>query len=158
MTTCPSSLYKKPSICGSVEFLIDQMKEQVDVDLGPSSSLTFTEKVHKLMIIKLRRQTILKRHLCACARNLNTPHAPLNIKHTNLITADRDIDFLVLLLGVSAPGHEDAFIPEVTGGVFEGPEFGLPAGFLEFALVVVLPGEGEEETFLSGGLLVYTQG
>lgn len=133
------------------------MKEQIDVDLGPSSPLAFTEKVHKLMIIKLCRQTILKRHLCACARNLNTPHAPLDIKHTNLITANRDVDFLVLLLGVSAPGHEDAFVPEITSGVFEGPESGLAAGFLEFALVVVLAGEREEETFLSGGLLVYTQ-
>lgn len=138
------------SVRGPVELLINKMQEQIDVDLG-SPAFSLTEQIHKLMIIKLRRQTILKRDLRTRSRDHHTSHTTLHIKHPDLITANRDINLLVLFFRVSRPGDEHAFVPKIARRVFEGAEFRLATSAREGALVVVLAREGEEETFLSIG-------
>jgi hypothetical protein len=54
---------------------------------------------------------------------------------------------VALARGVWGKGDEDAFVEEAAGTVLVGAEFGASPGPLEFAFVVVLFGEGEEEAF-----------
>lgn len=56
---------------------------------------------------------------------------------------------LPLAFGVAVPCDEDASVGQFLGAVFEGAEFGDPAGAGEFAFVVPLFGEGHEEAFLA---------
>lgn len=59
-------------------------------------------------------------------------------------------------LGGALPGDDDSLVREGAETVFVGAKFGDAAGTFEFALVVVLFGEGEEEAFFAGWMLVLT--
>ena len=50
------------------------------------------------MIIELRCQTVLKRHLSTRPRDLDAAHAALNEEDAHLIAGDRNVDLLILLL------------------------------------------------------------
>lgn len=80
--------------------------------------------------------------------------AALQTKNADLVARDGDVDLTPVALGDARPRDQHALVREGAGRVLEGAELGDAAGALELALVVVLLGEGEKETFLAigGGL------
>lgn len=77
--------------------------------------------------------------------------AALKTENADLVTRDGDVDLTPVALGDARPRDQHALVREGAGRVLEGAELGDAAGALELALVVVLLGEGEKETFLAVG-------
>lgn len=130
-----------------IKLLINQMQQQIHIQPQPP-----LEKRHELVRLKLRLQQVLDRHQRARARHLDVRAAALEREDADLVARDGQVDLAPVALGDPLPGDEDALVREGAGRVLVRAELGDAAGAEEVALVVVLFGEGEEETFFAGGL------
>lgn len=130
-----------------IKLLINQMQQQIHIQPQPP-----LEKRHELVRLKLRLQQVLDRHQRARARHLDVRAAALEREDADLVARDGQVDLAPVALGDPLPGDEDALVREGAGRVLVRAELGDAAGTEEVALVVVLFGEGEEETFFAGGL------
>lgn len=117
--------------------------------LTTTAASTLSKQVHELMIIKLRLQQPIQRHLCKSTRNHHRTLATLNLKDTRLIRRDSNVQAVPHAFVVSRPRDQDALLGQVPGRVLERTKAVLTARVLQFALVVVLAGEGEEELLLA---------
>lgn len=142
------------------ELLENQMQEQININPRHALRLRgtavaallrtpFAKEIHKLVVVKLRLQQTVERHLCECARNHHAALRALDLEHANGVGGDGHVEAVPLALVVSGPGDEDALFGEVARAVLEGAESVFAARPLELAHVVVLAGEGEEELFLA---------
>lgn len=119
---------------------------QQQIDIQPQLPL---KQVHELMRLKLRLQEVLDGHQRAGARHLDVAATALETEDADLVARDGDVDLAPVALGNARPRDQHALVGQGAGRVLEGAELGDAAGALELALVVVLLGEGEEETFLA---------
>lgn len=118
------------------------MQEQVDIQLHLA-----LEERHELMIVELSLEEVVEGNMRRRTGDLDGAHGALEEKDADGIRGDGQVDLVVLLLGISLVHHQHAFIGQAASGVFEGAEFGHPSCPLQFALVVVLLREGNEEAF-----------
>lgn len=138
-----------------IELLEDQMQKQINVDSGDTvagsraTPSTFAEEIHKLVVVELRLEEAVQRHLGESTGDHHGALGTLDLEDTRLVAGDGDVHAVPLSLVVSRPGDEDALLGQVAGGVFEGTEAVLATAVLEFTLVVVLAGEGKEELLLA---------
>jgi hypothetical protein len=133
----------------SVELFVDEVQQQVDVELEVA-----LKEVHELVRLELGLQEVLDGDKGAGAGHLDVAAGALDGEDADLVAADGDVNLVVVC--DAGPGDEDALVGELAGRVLEAAEFGDAAAALELALVVVLAGEGEEEAFFAGQMLVCT--
>ena len=148
----PLSFYPSYRLLIAVELLENQMQKQININPDSSRSTpipTFAKQIHKLMVVKLRLQEPIKRDFRKRTRNHHAALRTLDLKDTRLVRAKGDFEAIPLALRVSVPRHQDALLREIARRVLEGPEAVGPACRFEFAHVVVLAGEGEEELLLA---------
>jgi hypothetical protein len=74
---------------------------------------------------------------------------PFDGKNADLVARDSEVDLVPISLGDTGPRDDDALFGKGADTVLVGPELGDATGAFEFALVIVLLGEGEEELLFS---------
>lgn len=90
------------------------MQEQINVQLQRA-----LKQIHELVIIELRSEAILKRHLSRCTRYLNATQATFDEEYSDFITGDCDIDLIVLPFGVTLPRNQNASFEKGSSRIFK---------------------------------------
>jgi hypothetical protein len=136
----------------AIELLENQMQEKIHVDPDspiPTPVPPLAKQIHELVVIELRLQQPVERYLGERAGDHHATLRPLDLEDARLVGRDGEFEAVPRGLGVSAPRHQDALLGEVARRVLETAEaVGAPCG-LEFAHVVVLACEREEELLLA---------
>lgn len=73
----------------------------------------------------------------------------LDREHADLVAGYGEVDLVPVPICRARPVDQNALVHELTRAVLVRAEFGHPPAALELALVVVLPGEGQEELLFS---------
>lgn len=128
----------------SIELLVQCVQQQVDVELEVA-----LKHIHKLVRLELSLQDVLNRDQRTGAGDLDVSAAALEVEHSDLVTADGQIDDAPIALGHSLPGDDNTSVGESPHAVLVRSKLGHAAGALQFALVVELFREWKEETFFA---------